>query len=345
MRPHDGRTPPLRTASVSERIAQRLKEIQKKSAGALATAKEEPKSETEAEEKAPPKMDKGKGKAVEEQLATPLLASPPPMSPPLPPSKADPRASPMPPMPPSPVLLAGLSLPPVAISQLLTRAAAELPLRPVRFPLLGEYQDCFTGEELVAWLNENVQGFGGSLDRAEDAARDLTERDGLLRRIGEFGNQFEHSDDAFYQFRPKVSLFAPNVPVNLLTSLIFLKAFDLERKNSDLNMDPPVRKNSLQPENLLKRTGTFVNLVSKALNANAHGEPSYIKARHDAQDADKIYRVAVRKLDRQRLGLEERLEDTLKTLQRWEMERLSAVKTGPFIPFLFSWNHFLRFIS
>lgn len=78
----------------------------------------------------------------------------------------------------------------------------------MRFPLLGEYPDCFTGEEFVAWLNENVQGFGGSLDRAEDAAKELTERDNLLRRIGEFGNQFEHSDEAFYQFRPKVRFFS-----------------------------------------------------------------------------------------------------------------------------------------
>jgi Domain found in Dishevelled, Egl-10, and Pleckstrin (DEP) len=101
-------------------------------------------------------------------------------------------------------MLAGLSLSPSAVSQLLTRAASELPLRPVRFPLLGEYQGCFTGEEFVVWLQQNVEGFGGSLDRAEEAARDLAEREGLLRRLGEFGNQFEHSDDAFYQFRPKV---------------------------------------------------------------------------------------------------------------------------------------------
>jgi len=33
-------------------------------------------------------------------------------------------------------------------------------------------------------------------------------------------------------------------------------------------------------------------------------------------------------LDRQRLGLEEKIEDTLKTLQRWETERLRAVKTA-----------------
>ncbi|KAJ7504519.1 hypothetical protein B0H11DRAFT_521310 [Mycena galericulata] len=308
-RPVDGRrSPPVRTASVSERIAQRLREIQKKSINAVAAAAtattEGVKSAAtdDAEEKLIPKVDKGKGKATEEE--PPVVASPPPMSPMLPPSKLDIPGSPMPPMPPPPMLVAGLSLPPVAVSQLLTRAAAELPLRPVRFPLLGEYPDCFTGEEFVAWLNENVQGFGGSLDRAEDAAKELTERDNLLRRIGEFGNQFEHSDEAFYQFRPR--------------------AFDLEGKNADAAaaVSSPVKT----PDTLIKRTNTFVNLVSKALSAQ-NAEPAYIKARHEADEADNTFRVATRKLDRQRLGLEERIEETLKLLQRWEMERLRAVKT------------------
>jgi hypothetical protein len=71
-----------------------------------------------------------------------------------------------------------------------------------------------------------------------------------------------------------------------------------------------------------------VNVVTKALNSNAQTEPAHIRLRGEAEEADKIYRVAVRKLDRQRLGLEERIEETLKTLQRGEMERLRAVKTG-----------------
>jgi hypothetical protein len=41
-----------------------------------------------------------------------------------------------------------------------------------------------------------------------------------------------------------------------------------------------------------------------------------------------VYRIAVRNLDRQRLKLEETLEETLKVLQKWETERLRAVKTG-----------------
>lgn len=213
--PHDHRTAPQRTASVSERIANRLKEIQRKSANALSSTEEPPKpDETVFEahsegEKSPtptstPRVDKGKSKAIDEHdHSGNLVGSPPPMSPALPPPRltVEPTAEPL---SSTPILLAGLSMPPSAVSALLTRAAAEMPLRPVRFPLLGEYQDCFNGEEFVAWLNLNVPGFGGNLDKAEDAARDLTERENVLRRIGELGNNFEHADDAFYQFRPRV---------------------------------------------------------------------------------------------------------------------------------------------
>ncbi|KAF9005914.1 hypothetical protein BDQ17DRAFT_1407965 [Cyathus striatus] len=307
LRPVDGRSVPERTSSVSERIAARFKEIQKKSADAIAAATSTDDSNVSPDsdsEKPFPKVDKGKGRALGE---IPEVASPAPLSPALPPKVEIPMStSPMPPMAPPPILLAGLALPPAAVSQLLARAAAELPLRPVRFPLLGEYQDVFTGEEFVAWLNANVDGLGGSLDRAEDAARDLTERENLLRRLGELGNQFEHSDDAFYQFRSR--------------------AFDIEGKNLEQHTGTSPIK-SLQSERLIKRTGTFLSVVSKALNNTGNAEPAFVKARHDAEEADKTYRVAVRKLDRQRLRLEETIEETLKTLQRWETERLRAVKT------------------
>lgn len=298
IRPADGRNAPQRTASVSERISQRLKEIQKKSVVALtaATSTEDPNASPESPEEKPlPLVDKGKGKAVDSDTE---LASPTPLSP-MPPPKIELSATFDPPMP---MLLAGISLLPSAVSQLLVRAAADLPLRPVRFPVLGEYQDAFTGEEFVTWLNSHVDAFGGSLDRAEDAARELTERDGLLRRLGEIGNGFEYSDTAFYQFRAK--------------------AFDLEAKNLDSTTSP------IKADNIINRTGAFVSFVSKALNTNGQGEAVYARVRQEAEDADRAYRVSVRKLDRQRLGLEERIEETLKLLQRSEAERLRAVKTG-----------------
>lgn len=90
----------------------------------------------------------------------------------------------------------------------------------------------------------------------------------------------------------------------------------------------PLTKNfSPLADNVAKGTASFASLVQKALNTNG-SEPTYIRSRRDADAADKEYRVNVRKLDRQRLSLEERIEETLKTLQRWEIDRLRAVKTG-----------------
>jgi exonuclease VII large subunit len=108
-----------------------------------------------------------------------------------------------------------------------------------------------------------------------------------------------------------------------------LQAFDLDGKVEDGESTPTNAKSALSPvtDNFLKRSNTFVNLVQKALSANATS-PAHILARQDAEAADKAYRVAVRKLDRHRLGLEERIEDMLKTLQRGEAERLRALKTG-----------------
>ena len=106
-----------------------------------------------------------------------------------------------------------------------------------------------------------------------------------------------------------------------------VQAFELGRRsNSGGTLDSP--KATLAPagESLLKRTGTFANLVSKVMNAG--GEPAHIRAREDAKVADQAYRGAVRNVDRQRLVLEDRIEDTLKTLQAWEAERLRAVKSG-----------------
>lgn len=107
-----------------------------------------------------------------------------------------------------------------------------------------------------------------------------------------------------------------------------LKAFDLESKSTEPAAPPKGRQIA---DNLLKRSNNLVNVVTKALNANSQGEPLYVRLRHEADEADKIYRVGVRKLDRQRLGLEERIEEVLKMLQRWEAERLRAVKTGKLV--------------
>ena len=203
-----------RTPSVSERIVERLK--------ALRTSQsqdQDPPPEIvfnhddrkeEGEDKTP-QPDKGKGKAVD----SPVQMSPPPLDPPLPARKVS--TDPLPPRPPTPILLAGISFSPAAVSALLKRAQQELPLRAVRLPIIGEYKDCFTGEEFVTWLRKSVEAFGDSDELAEEAAKDLTEDEGLLRRIGDLGNAFEPAHDAFYQIRPKVCASAFVVRLRLVT--------------------------------------------------------------------------------------------------------------------------------
>ncbi|KAI0367057.1 hypothetical protein BV20DRAFT_1093145 [Pilatotrama ljubarskyi] len=312
---------PQRQATMSERITQRLKEF-RLNAGTTAQhqtqhqQKPDVQFDADAEEdsKRFSKLDKGKGRATDSGASTPQRAmSPPPIDMPPAAEKAQPNppkleTDPVPAPPPPPMDVAGVSMTPTEVSALMKKAKAELPLRPVRFPLLGEYQECFSGEEFASWLNENVKAFGGDLDHAEIAARVLTEKYGLLRRLGELGNDFENADDAFYQFRPKA--FTLDAPPS---------------KTAVPQVLTPIEKLSPLAQNVAGRTSGLANLVSKAFAAN--GEPAYVRARREAEIADKEYRIAVRKLDRQRLGLEERIEEALKALQKWELDRLRAVKT------------------
>ena len=207
---HDIRKTPARQPTLSERVTQRLRGLGRSAASAIGdnNPPAPPLQVFDAEAEKSPNLErrqeKGKGKATDADF----IASPPPLSPPLPPqlsvtisepeSGGDTEAG------SQKVLLAGLPFTQRRISAFLSHAKAEMSIRPVKFPFLGEYQDCFTGEEFVAWLLENVPDLQKDLEIVVVAARELTEREDLLRRVGEFGNKFENTGDAFYQFRPKV---------------------------------------------------------------------------------------------------------------------------------------------
>ena len=154
MLPRDKPRLPTRTPTMTERISQRFKELRLQAGGATSPEKSEVHFDADAEsEKGTPKLDKGKGRAVE---SPERMISPPPMSPPLPPARLN--TNPVPPPPAPPMMIAGLEMAPADVSTLLKRAAEQMPLRPVRFPLLGEYPDCFSGEDFATWLKDNEIG-------------------------------------------------------------------------------------------------------------------------------------------------------------------------------------------
>lgn len=302
---------------MSERITARLKEFRlNASAAPPVPTKPEVHFDADEEETHTPKVDKGKGRAIDVGSGgstPPRITSPPPLD--LPPAKAAPpklETDPVPPAPQPPMDIAGVLMTTTELTDLMKKAKAELPLRAVRFPLLGEYQECFSGEEFATWLKDNVKAFQGNLDHAEVAARVITEKYNLLRRIGELGNDFENLDDAFYQFRPRA--FSLNAPSPKVAAAAVQVLTPIEQRLSPL------------AQNVAGRTTGLASLVTKAFAAS--GEPAYVRARREAETADQEYRTAVRQLDRQRLGLEERVEETLKVLQKWELDRLRAVKTG-----------------
>ncbi|KZS94423.1 hypothetical protein SISNIDRAFT_42434 [Sistotremastrum niveocremeum HHB9708] len=308
LRPSQSNNGQRRQASVSERITEKLNALRKKPEGEdILERSKSPDADDrrthspEPLEKETVKLDKGKGKEV---------VPPENPLPPVPPAKIEIRIpeSPEPEEEPSPISISGLSFPPSAVIDLLARAREDLRLRPVRFPIIGEYQDCFTGEEFTIWLKESLQGLGGSFARAEDAARDLTETYGALRRVGELGNRFESTTDAWYQLRPKV----------------------LEPKRRDsFFATTEALSPTLAPaaDSLLQRSRSILSTVQKAVASTTSSEPPHIRARAEAEAAERTYQIAVRRLDRQRLGLEERIEETLRRLQSWEADRLRAVKS------------------
>ncbi|CAE6519375.1 unnamed protein product [Rhizoctonia solani] len=294
-------TTPSRASTVSDRILQHMgvnpsrEDSIASDAGSTATA------ETSGTE---PRIDKGKGRATS---PPPEVASPPPMSPAMPPKLDIPAAE----QPLPPILLAGLALTPAALSALLLQASKELKTTTVKLPFIAEYRDCFTGADFVDFLKAKLPGLGDSVERVQEAARDLTERENLLRRIGELGNAFEDSQAALYQLRPKATEMRAS----------------LQPPNS---ADKPTPSPSLltPASNMMKRSGTVMDFIQRAVkNVNAPAEPPHIRARNEADTAERAYRAGIRALDKQRLGVEEKVEEALKVMNRWEIERLRAVKT------------------
>ncbi|GBB97155.1 hypothetical protein RclHR1_02930004 [Rhizophagus clarus] len=87
------------------------------------------------------------------------------------------------------------------IMKFFVRMRKEIPSQEVKFPILGVYNDVYTGEDIAKWLQENHLG-ARTLREAEMIGQELTDQ-GFLRLIGAYGNKFTSTSSAYYQWKPK----------------------------------------------------------------------------------------------------------------------------------------------
>ena len=204
-------------------------------------------------------------------------------------------------------LLAGLALPAWKAAELIDNARETLALRTIHLPILGEYEGCFAGYELIGYLQKNVEGFGGDSEMAAEAARALVESFGVVRRVVAVGKGSWGRDEEYYQFTGK-PLHAQAEP-----------------------MSPAAAVGPAAGASLLARSGSILSATfSSAAGASGSSQQTvalHVRARREADHIEGVYRTAVCKLDRTRTRMEEIVQEGLVVLQRWEADRLSAVRT------------------
>lgn len=158
--------------------------------------------------------------------------------------------------------------------------------------ILGTYEKAFTGEEVVGWLQANVEGFGGDWERCADAAAELY-RSGYISRAG-VGRTFEPTSETHYVL--KLNANEPSTASNMVSPAV---------------------------------TNNFSMLKSYLpTSLGASDEPAHVRHRRDAIKADENYKEGVRVAEEKRLEMEERIERGLRIWERWERERLGAVRNG-----------------
>ncbi|WVF68680.1 hypothetical protein IAT40_003452 [Kwoniella sp. CBS 6097] len=223
-----------------------------------------------------------------------------------------------------PILLSGLSLTSQALRAILqrfdtylltnlapysdaphtssTRSNAALASRQ-RSTILGTYEKTFSGEEVVEWLKDNVEGFGGDWERCVDAATELHKM-GYFSRTG-VGRGFDPSEETYFVLKINPSSSTAQASEAL----------------ANLGLTSPLSPSTA--------TNALPSLIKSYLPTSLGNsdEPAHVRLRKDATKANELYKEGVRNAEDRRLEMEEMIERGLRLWERWERERLVAVKT------------------
>lgn len=235
--------------------------------------------------------------------------------------------------PPEMFHFSGVLIPFEALISLLTRFAHHLAstLPPsestndeiesrTRTTILGTYDETFSGTELVDWLCENVSGFNGERARAMEAGSELLQWN-LISRIG-VGRGWDTSGEAHYVLKESATDTSPYAIEALRNHLR-----EKERVAESLAAPSPVTTTDPTYSAFNQASSLVKNYLPSAISRTvAREEPQIVRLRRETKLADDEYKAAVEQLDHVRLRMEERISAGLRSWERWERERLAAVK-------------------
>lgn len=203
-----------------------------------------------------------------------------------------------------PLEIGDLFYQPAEVKKILKHMLETIPLTEVKVPILGTYQNVSTGENIVKFLQENLNAT--SVSHAERIGQDFVSH-GFLRLVGNVGNTFSNSTKLHYQWRPKAIQTAGVQPKGLVRT---------DTWNGEMTPSSPVTTNAI---------GDYLG----GFLTNQHpNETSSEKLRREANEADERYKAGVKKLDLMRCSLEEIMMEHLKFMERCELDRLKAIKAG-----------------
>ncbi len=195
---------------------------------------------------------------------------------------------------------------PEDLAKILKAVLDQVPRKEVKVPILGTYQDVSTGSDIVLCV-EKVFSVT-AIAQCERIGQDLIQN-GFLRMIGSVGNQFANSSVLNYQWRKQA----------------FSLAFGAESE-----VTAATKRNETLAVNAanVPYVGDYLSGAISSLN-NAHSDESPAqRLKREAAESDNRYKTDVLLLDETRCLLEESMMEHFKFIERCELDRLKATKSG-----------------
>lgn len=205
----------------------------------------------------------------------------------------------------SSVILGGIEYNTSDLRDLFVKMLSKIPQISIKVPIIGVYDNCSTGSDIVLFLQENLKLL--KIDECEQFGNDLIAK-GYLKKINTlvgFGpniNTLVNSSSFSYQWRDV--------------------AFEIANLNKEKIGNSIKRINNNEP--IISTTASMTKYLGDL--KSSFEEPTLKKINREIMELDESYQLEVGKLDKVKCDLEELIIDHLTFMEKCELDRLKALK-------------------